>query len=69
MKRYYIEYESDEIVCGSNRHHYGYASTVKTAKDYIRRCRKSDAKHNPRNFKIFDTESAEEYATIVHEEE
>ncbi len=55
MKRYFMEYESDKKVCGSYSHVYGFASTLKTAKTYINRCRKNDVEYNPRNFRIFDT--------------
>lgn len=55
MKRYFMEYESDKKVCGDNSHVYGFASTLKTAKSYISRCRKTDAQNNPRNFRIYDT--------------
>lgn len=54
MKRYSMRYESDEVTCGSNDHEWAMASTVKTAKQYIGRCRTSMARHNPRNFRIYD---------------
>ena len=54
MKRYSMHYESDEVVCGSNDHIYGNASTLKIAKGYITKCRKNDAVHHPRNFRIYD---------------
>lgn len=61
MKRYFMEYESDKINYSSSRedfrnsHTYGYASTVKTAKSYIRECRKRYSDQNPRNFRIYDS--------------
>lgn len=55
MKRYFMEYTSDKKVCGSYDHIYGNASTVKTAKGYISKCRKNNAEYNPRNFRIYDT--------------
>ncbi len=55
MKRYFMEYESDQKVCGGYNHVYGFASTLKTAKSYIQKCRKTDAQHHPRNFRIYDT--------------
>lgn len=55
MKRYSMHYESDVVVCGSTDRHYGDASTLKTAKQYIAKVRKSEADHNPRNFRIYDT--------------
>ena len=30
------------------------ASSIKTAKMYINRCRKQKAQYNPRNFRIYD---------------
>lgn len=54
-KRYFMKYESDQMVCQSFDHVYGNASTIKTAKQYIRSCRKNEAKHNPRNFRIYDS--------------
>lgn len=56
MKRYFMEYESDRKVCGSYSHVYGFASTLKTAKSYIGRCRKREAEDNPRNFRVYDTQ-------------
>ena len=55
MKRYFMEYESDRVICRSNVHIYGFASSLKTAKGYISKCKKFYAEYNPRNFKIYDT--------------
>ncbi len=55
MKRYFMEYESDRVVCGSNQHVYGNASSLKTAKGYISHAKKTQAEYNPRNFRIYDT--------------
>lgn len=55
MKRYFMEYVSDRKVCGSYSHIFAFASSFKTAKGYISRCRKLNAKDNPRNFCIYDT--------------
>ena len=56
MKQFFMQYESDRIVCGSNKHEWGCrASSLATAKGYIRRCRKEKAAENPRNFRIFDS--------------
>jgi len=71
MKRYYMEYESDQIVCRSNRHTYGSASTLKTAKGYISRCRREHAEENPRNFRIYDIEgeaAEDEHVPCVYSE-
>ena len=54
MKQYSMRYESDEIVCRSNDHQWGMASTIKTCKQYIIRCKKVKAQYNPRNFRIYD---------------
>ncbi len=56
MKRYFMEYDSDMIRGGSKSHVYGFASTIKTAKGYISRCKKNYAKDNPHNFRIYDTQ-------------
>jgi len=73
MKRYSMQYNSDEIVCRSNNHLYGYASTIKTAKQYISRCRKAEADHNPRNFRIYDHEAdvdpETDYVPCVYQED
>ena len=53
--QYFMRYESDKITCGKNDHFYGHASTIKTAKQYIRKCRKELAQDNPRNFRIYDS--------------
>ena len=71
MKRYYTEFECDKVVCRSNIHHAGAASTLKTAKSYIGKMRKMYAEYNPRNFKIYDTwgECEEnEHVPCVYEE-
>ena len=54
MKRFYVEFESDKVVCGKNSRIYGYANSLNTAKRYIKECRLQDA-NNPRNFRIYDT--------------
>lgn len=56
MKQFFIEFESDRIVCRSNNHQLGNASTLKTAKAMIKRARKTDyiAEYNPRNFRVYD---------------
>lgn len=54
MKRYFMIYESDRVICGSKDHTYGSAKQLKTAKAYISRCREKCAMDNPRNFRIYD---------------
>ena len=56
MKRYFMEYESDRKICGSYSHIWGFASTIKTAKSYINRCRKAEVEYNPHNFRVYDTQ-------------
>lgn len=71
MKRYFTEYESDQMICGSYKHMAGNASTLKTAKSYIRTIRKREAEYNPRNFKIYDTAGEcgeDEHVPCVYEE-
>lgn len=64
MKRYSMSYTSDRQMgweeddngnfVPSFDHHYGYASSVNVCRQYISRCRKLEAEHNPRNFRIYD---------------
>lgn len=70
-KRYFMKYESDERICGSYSHVYGGASTIKTAKSYISRCKKAEAEYNPRNFRIYDSwgkPGADGYVPCVYQE-
>ena len=77
MKRYSMQYESDEINrmsnIGEHNHLYGYARTIKTARAYIAKCRKREARHNPRNFRIYDHESEvnpeTNYVSCVYQED
>lgn len=72
MKRYYMMYESDEVVCRSNDHIYGQGS-LKTCKQYIARVRRSRAEYNPRNFRIYDSfadvDPATDHVPVVYSEE
>ena len=54
MKQYSMQYESDRVTCGSHNHMWASASSIKTAKQYISKCRQEKALDNPRNFRIFD---------------
>lgn len=58
MKRYCVEFESDKrnpfSNLGEHNHTYGYASSIKTAKRYIAKCRAEESPYNPRNFRIYD---------------
>ncbi len=77
MKRYSLHYESDEHNPFSNigeyEHIYGNASTIKTAKQYISRVRKTEARHNPRNFRIYDhladVDPSTDYVPCVYHED
>lgn len=62
-KRYFVEYESDRVICGDNVHHGGNASTIKSAKSIIRNIRKEQAERNPRNFRVYDCEGEIEETT------
>lgn len=54
-KQYFVEYESDRMVCRSCVHQAGNASTINGCKSIIRRIRKEYAELHPRNFKVYDT--------------
>ena len=54
-KQYFIEYESDRMICGSYNHPGGNASTIKSAKSIIKKIRRLMAEHNPRNFRVYDS--------------
>lgn len=73
MKRYSMQYESDQIVCRSNDHIWGNASSIKTCKQYINRARKVMAEYNPRNFRIYDhyadVDPETDYVPCVYQED
>lgn len=54
-KQFFVEYESDRMICGSYNHPGGNASTIKSAKTIIRNIRKQKAEENPRNFRVYDS--------------
>lgn len=78
-----MQYESDRQMGwnfdeGGNRipsynHIYGFASSIKTCKQYITRCKKNEAEYNPRNFRIFDhyqdVDDATGYVPCVYKED
>ena len=78
-KRYSMHYESDVVnrmsntSLGEHDHFYGFASTVRTAKSYIRKCRKEIPEQNPRNFRIYDSEGEvdpeTDYVPCVYQED
>lgn len=67
MKQYSMEYESDQVCCKKNNHVWGFASSIKTAKQYINKCRQSEAANHPRNFRIYD-HFAEVDSIVYHED-
>lgn len=54
-KQYFVTFEDDKKVCGTNEHMAGNASTIRSAKSIIRNIRKEYVGKNPRNFKVFDS--------------
>ena len=60
-KRYFLEYESDKVICGSNKHYDYRANSIKTLKSAIKKVRKEEAEYNPRNFVIYDSDGELEY--------
>jgi hypothetical protein len=72
-KQFFIEYESDRMICGSYNHTGGNASTIKSAKAIIKNVRRLDAEHNPRNFRVYDcwadVDPATDFVPCVYAEE
>lgn len=70
MKRYFMQYESDKVCCGSNNHIWGYANSVSSCKTYIKRCKEQEKETNPKNFRIYDTqgELVNGFVPCVYEE-
>ena len=70
MKRYSMQYESDRVVCQSNNHVFGYASSLRAAKGYIGRAKRMYAEDNPRNFRVYDhwadVDPATDYVPCVY---
>ena len=62
-KRFFVRYESDQIVCGSTDHFAGNASAFKSAKAIISSVKKEMAKYNPRNFRVYDSDAEIEEST------
>ena len=62
-KQYFVEYESDRMICNSYNHQGGNASTIKSAKSIIRNIRKTMAEYNPRNFRVYDSDGEIDEAT------
>lgn len=69
MKRYYIRYESDKVVCGSNEHNRCYSSTLKTAKSIANRTKKEYSEENARNIRVYDMLQEDEngHALVVYQ--
>jgi hypothetical protein len=72
-KQYFVQYESDRIVCGSYDHPGGNASTIKSAKAIIRNIRRQMAGTNPRNFRVYDSlgeiDEATDFVPCVYAEQ
>lgn len=73
-KQFFIMFESDRIVCGSNDHMLCHASTLKSAKSAIRSARRKDyiAEYNPRNFRVYDSWAdapADQHVPCVYQED
>lgn len=64
-KRYYIRYEDNIRICGSNEHNYCGASTLKTAQAIAKRVKNEI--QNARNVRVYDILQDDEngYAKIV----
>ena len=66
-KRYFLEYKSDKITCGTydheigdyNKHLHdgGRGNSMKTMKGYIKRIRKEQAEYNPHDFRVYDVDA------------
>lgn len=56
-KRYYVQYESDRRICGSNDHCYGGFSKKEAAIAAAKRLFTNDLtkNENPRNVRVYDT--------------
>lgn len=66
-KRYYVRYEDDNTVCGSNEHNYSGASTLKIAKQIAAKVKRE--MYNARNIRIYDIYQNDEngHAKIVYQ--
>ena len=72
MKRYFLEYASDEIEpCNGTYNHLTgeydkhlhsgyYGNSLKTMKGYISKIKREKAEYSPRDFRIYDYESPDE---------
>lgn len=71
MKQYSVYYESDQMICNSFDHFYGWTTSMRTARSYIGRIKKIYSKYNPRNFRIYDhsaeVEDDEDIPCVFHE--
>lgn len=55
--RYFVQFESDRMTCGSHDHTAGNASTLKSAKSIIARIKRELKEENPRNFRVYDRDA------------
>lgn len=71
MKRYYVRFESDEIVCGSNEHHYCNFSKREVAVHAAKRLKTEEEwqEVNARNIRVYDTWQDDEngHAKVIFE--
>ena len=54
-KRFFVRYESNQMICDSFDHFGGNASTIKSAKSIISNIKRELADRAPRNFRIYDS--------------
>lgn len=74
-KRFSVFFDSDRINhfsnIGEHNHYYMDASSIKTAKGYISKIKKTFAEDNPRNFRIYDTwgdvDPATDFVPLVYQ--
>lgn len=54
-KRFFVRFESDQRICGSQDHFGGNAGSLKSAKTLISHIKDDYIEYNPRNFRVFDS--------------
>ena len=55
-KRYFLEYENNQKICGSNKHIWGNANSINALKNKIKKIKLIEEHLNPCNFCIYDTQ-------------
>ena len=78
-KQYFLTYKSDALCPGTwneeiqeyDRHLHtgGNGNSLKTMKSYISKIRKTMAEYNPRDFRVYDSDTDDEVAPCVYREE